>query len=133
MTLRERYTFDTLIGASAFHAALSPVMDDVQIWMSEGFGDLPPSSPVMLEIVATRAREALSKVYDKTTEADRIAYEILQQRSFELQRLRTRLMAVLAVFALLAASFVWLAIRQQRASKAQERAEEERIRAQSRL
>ena len=60
--LRERYTFDTLIGASALHAVLSPTVDDVQIWINEGFGDLPPSSPIVLELVATRARDTLVKV-----------------------------------------------------------------------
>lgn len=131
--LRERYTFDTLIGASALHATLSPVLDDVQIWLIEGFGDVPPSSSIVLEIVATRARDALSKVYDKTTEADRIAYEILQQQSSELRQLRTRMMVVLVAFALLVGGFVWVAIRQRRASSARARAEEERHRAQSRL
>lgn len=133
LMLRERYSFDTLIGASALHAVLTPILDDVRIWMKEGFNNVPPTSPIVLELVATRARDALSKVYDKTTEADRIAYEILQQQSTELNRLRTRLIFVLAAIVLLAGGFVWIAIRQQRANRERELAVAETIRAQERL
>ena len=132
-TLRSRYTFDTLIGASALHAVLSPVVDDVRIWLTEGFGALPPDSPLMLEVVATRVRNALGTVYDKTTEADRIAYEILERQSRELRALRERLLLVFLALGLLAGSFVWMALRQQRAARAQQASEAARVRAQERL
>lgn len=132
-TLRDRYTFDTLIGASALHAVLSPVVVDIRTWLSEGFGAVPADSPLVLEVVATRARDALSKVYDKTTEADRIAYEILERQSKEMRRLNERLVVVLGAFGLLAVGFVWVAIRQQRAARGQRAAEAARSYAQARL
>ena len=132
-TLRSRYTFDTLIGASALHAALSPVIDDVQIWLTEGFGAVPPSSPLVLEVVATRVRDALSKVYDKTTEADRIAYQILERQSVELRELRQRLLFVLLALGLLAITLIWIAIRQRRTARARAEAELARVSAQTRL
>ena len=112
-TLRDRYTFDTLIGASALHAVLNPVVVDIRTWLTEGFGDVPADSPLVLEVVATRARDALSKVYDKTAEADRIAYEILERQSQEMRHLNERLILVLGAFALLAIGLVWLAIRRR--------------------
>ena len=131
--LRDRYTFDTLIGASALHAALSPTVDDVQIWIEEGFGDLPPSSPIVLELVATRARETLGQVLDKTAEADRIAYEILERQSGKLSLLRDQLIVPLVALVLMAAGMVWLASRQQRFAKRQAEAEAQTIRAQAQL
>jgi signal transduction histidine kinase len=131
--LRDLYTFDTLIGASALHAVLSPAVEDVQIWLAEGFGDLPPSSPIVLELVATRTRDTLSKVYDKTTEADRIAYEILERQTGELHDLRTRLAVPLLALALLAVGIVWLAVRQQRVAKQRAEAEAAKDRAQAQL
>jgi signal transduction histidine kinase len=131
--LRKRYAFDTLIGASALHSVLSPTVDDVQTWLEGGFGDLPSSSPIVLELVATRARDTLAKVYDKTTEADRIAYEILEKQSVELRNLRNQLLAPLAVFILLAVCIVWLAGRQQRVARRQAEAEAARERAQAQL
>ncbi len=131
--LRERYTFDTLIGASALHAVMSPAVDDAQIWLTEGFGALEPTSPILLDLVGTRVRETMSKVYDKTTEADRIAYEILEQQSESLSQLRSRLVILLGVVLAFAASVVWLAVRQQRTARDRTAAEEAQRRAQTRL
>ncbi len=79
-TLRSRYTFDTLIGASALHALINPAVVDARIWLTEGFGALTPTSPILLDLVGTRVRDTMSKVFDKTTEADRVAYEIWRSR-----------------------------------------------------
>ena len=132
-TLRDRYAFNTLIGASALHSVLSPTVDDVQTWLDEGFGDLPPSSPIVLELVANRARDTLSRVFDKTTEADRIAYEILERQTGELGLLRRQLLVPLAALVLLAAGMVWLASRQQRVAARQAEAEAAKERAQMQL
>jgi hypothetical protein len=131
--LRDRYAFNTLIGASALHSVLSPTVDDVQIWLEGGFGNLPPSSPIVLELVANRARDTLSRIFDKTTEADRIAYEILEHQTGELQQLRRQLLVPLIALVLLAAGMVWLASRQQRVAARQAEAEDaqERERARS--
>lgn len=122
-SLREHYTFNTLIGASALHAAMTPAVDDVRIWLTQGFGELKPNSPILLELVATRIRDTLSKVFDKTTEADRIAYEILEQQSAELTQLRNRLFLVLTAVVLLAGGVIWFAVRQRRISRDRETAE----------
>ena len=132
-SLRESYSFNTLIGASALHAAMSPAVDDVRIWLTEGFGNLSPEAPVVLDLVATRTRETLSRVYDKTSEADRIAYEILERQSAELQVLRDRLILALAAVAALAGVIVWLSLRQQRAIRERAQADSERNLAQAQL
>jgi class 3 adenylate cyclase len=131
--LRDRYIFDTLIGASALHAALSPAVDDLQVWIEEGFNDLPPSSPIVLQLVVTRARETMGKVFDKTAAADRIAFEILERQSDELSLLRAQLMVPLVALVLMAAGMVWLASRHQRIAKRQAEAEAQTIRAQVQL
>jgi signal transduction histidine kinase len=131
--LRDRYAFNTLIGASALHSVLSPTVDDVQIWLEGGFGNLPPSSPIVLELVANRARDTLSRIFDKTTEADRIAYEILEHQTGELQQLRRQLLVPLIALVLLAAGMVWLASRQQRVAARQAEAEAAKERAQTQL
>jgi signal transduction histidine kinase len=132
-TLRERYSFDTLIGASALHAALSPVVEDVRIWVRDGFGSVSASSPLVLEVVATRARDALGKVYDKTAEADRIAYDILERQSEALRELRTRLSLVVVAFVVLAIGLVWAAVHQHRSARARQLAESARTQAQTQL
>lgn len=132
-TLRTRYTFDTLIGASGLHALINPTTVDARIWLSEGFGALEPTSPILLGLVGTRLRDTMSKVFDKTTEADRMAHEILAQQSAELGRLRSRLILVLGAVVALAVGIIWLALRQQKAARAREAAEEARRRAQTRL
>ena len=131
--LRTRYTFDTLIGASALHATISPAVDDARIWLTEGFGALEPTSPILLDLVLTRIQETMSSVYDKTTEADRIAFEIMEGQSADLGQLRDRLVVVLAAFVLLAAGIVWLTIRQQRVTQQRAEAEAAERRAQARL
>jgi class 3 adenylate cyclase len=132
-TLRTRYTFDTLIGASALHALINPTIVDARTWLSEGFGTLEPTSPILLGLVGTRLRETMSKVFDKTTEADRMAHEILARQSAELSRMRSRLVLVLGAVMALAGGIVWLALRQQKAARARLAAEEARQRAQTRL
>jgi len=132
-TLRTRYTFDTLIGASALHALINPTIVDARIWLSEGFGALEPTSPILLGLVGTRLRDTMSKVFDKTTEADRIAHEILARQSAELGQLRSRLILVLGAVVALACGIIWLAIRQRKARHASAAAEAARQRAQSRL
>jgi signal transduction histidine kinase len=131
--LRDRYAFNTLIGASALHSVLSPTVDDLQIWLERGFGNLPSSSPIVLELVANRARDTLSRVFDKTTEADRIAYEILDRQTGELELLRRQLLVPLAALVVLAAGMVWLASRQQRVAARQAEAEIAKERAQMQL
>lgn len=131
--LRTRYTFDTLIGASALHATISPTVDDARIWLTEGFGRLDPTSPILLDLVLTRIRDTMNKVYDKTTEADRIAFEILEVQSTDLGRLRSRLVLVLVAIVVLAVSIVWLAVRQQRISRQRTLAEAAERRAEARL
>ena len=132
-TLRERYAFDTLIGASALHAAMEPAVEDIQLWLHKGFGNLPPASPVVLQLVSTRARETLSRIFDKTTEADRLAHEILERQTNTLRQLRSQLIVPLSALAILAAGIVWLAIRQQRALKLQSKAEAATQRAEAQL
>jgi class 3 adenylate cyclase len=132
-TLRSRYTFDTLIGASALHALINPTIVDARIWLTEGFGALEPTSPILLGLVSTRLRDTMSKVFDKTTEADRMAYEILAQQSRELGRLRDTLILVLGAVVVLAGGIVWLAFRQRKAARARIEAELARHRAQTRL
>lgn len=131
--LREHHSFDTLIGASALHAALDPVVEDLRRWIYEGFGGLPADSPLVLGLAAGRARDALPEVYNKTAEADRIAYEILQRQAGELGQLRQLLVLVIIVFAALAAGLVGLAIWQHRAAQGREAAEAEQQRLQARL
>ncbi|MGI9523544.1 MAG: PAS-domain containing protein, partial [Hyphomicrobiaceae bacterium] len=132
-TMRERYSFDTLIGASALHAVMEPAVEDIQLWLHKGFGDLPPTSPVVLQLIATRARDTLSKIFDKTTEADRLAHEILERQTNTLRRLRSQLIVPLAALGVLAAGIIWLAIGQQRVLKLQSEAEAEAQRAQAQL
>lgn len=132
-TLRERYTFDTLIGASALHALISPTIVDARTWLTEGFGTLEPTSPILLELVSTRTQDTIVKAFDKTAEADRIAYEILSRQTEALGRLRSRLVLVLGAVIALLGGIVWLAIRQQKARREQFAAETARERAQTRL
>ena len=132
-TLRNRYTFDTLIGASALHALINPTIVDARIWLTEGIGNLEPTSPILLDLVNTRLRNTMNEVFDKTTEADRIAYEILAQQSANLGQLHNRLNLLLVVVVVLAVSIIWLALRQRKAARARIAAEEARQRAQSRL
>jgi len=131
--LRDLYTFDTLIGASALHAVLSPAIDDISLWLDQGFGSLPPSSPTVLQLVATRARDTLNKAFDKTTEADRIAYEILERQTASLRQLRNRLFVPILALVVLALGVIWLVTREQRAAKSQAEAEAAKLRAQSQL
>lgn len=132
-TMRQRYAFDTLIGASALHAVIEPAVEDIELWLDKGFGDLRPTSPVVLQLVSTRARETLSRIFDKTTEADRLAHEILLRQTNTLRQLRSQLIVPLAALGILAAGIIWLAIRQQRALKLQSEAEAATQRAQAQL
>ena len=128
--LRNSYSFNDLIGVSAIHAALSPAIFDIQIWLTEGVSVLGPDSPQTLKLVEQRAINAHSEGMQLLARAAGAELGILTQQSQRIGKFRDVVVAILGLLLLMSMALVFFVIRQQRTLLALKQSEEQnRVRA----
>jgi len=115
--ISNEYSFDTLLGASAIHQVVEPALTDIANWIENGVSIHPPTSPLTLRLMETRADGALRRARQLGDAADRGALEIIAREADKLSRLRSEIIVPLTLIGLLAGGIVLLLLRQARAEK----------------
>lgn len=111
--IRLTYNFDNLVGASATHAVLNPALQDMERWLTDGLRRHDPTSAVVLELVAIRAREAHRRVRALFDQANGVAIDLIAAETVHIERFRDSLVAYLAVFGAFAIGVIVLFVRQR--------------------
>ncbi len=123
--VRRTYNLDNLVGASALHSVVQPVLIDLETWLVDGVHGALPESDLVVDLALLRADNALARVRELFEEANAAALALLGDQERELESFRAGLLAMAVALSLLALGFAIYLIRQrvaeQVASKAQER------------
>jgi signal transduction histidine kinase len=112
--LRVSYNLDNLVGAAAIHAVVSPALNDVLRWLSQGAYPHPPDSPVVLTLVDSRLRSAAAQTARLLSEAHVAARQTLIEQETRLDRFRGSLAWFSAFLAAAVLTLGLLIVRQRR-------------------
>ncbi len=123
--IRESYSFNDLIGASAIHATINPAIFDVGEWITHGIYNFPPESPQTLQLVEQRATDANRDAQALYQEAADTALQILSLQSYRMGRFRTITIATLAILSIVSAVLVFFIIWQQHTFHALQQSEKQ--------
>ncbi|HHH39230.1 MAG TPA: EAL domain-containing protein [Sedimenticola sp.] len=123
--IRESYSFNDLIGASAIHAVVNPAIFDIGNWARQGIYSFPPDAPQTLALIEQRATDANREARTLYQNAAETALQILSRQSRRIGRFRSVTTATLAVLALVSAVLVFFIIWQQRTFQALRQSEEQ--------
>jgi diguanylate cyclase (GGDEF)-like protein len=123
--IRESYSFNDLIGASAIHAVINPAIFDVGNWINHGIYDFPPDSPQTLQLVEQRAADANREARALYEDAADTALRILSLQSYRMGMFRKVTIATLAVLSTVSAVLVFFIIWQQHTFHALRQSEEQ--------
>lgn len=97
--IRASYQIDNQLGASAIHAVVSPMLFDVELWMSKGVRGFSPSSPIVLRLVENRVLSGYAEARRLMEGAEETVSEILTRQSARIAQLRNRVFVLLILFA----------------------------------
>ena len=122
--IREAYTFDNLLHASAMHATVNPVLTDVRRWMTEGVAGHGPTSDVVFRLAHRRIADAYAKAGDQYARSKMIAIDLLSEQAGKLEALRTAMMIVLGGVAIFACWVIFLMFRERDARTAARESEQ---------
>ncbi|MEH6631425.1 MAG: HAMP domain-containing sensor histidine kinase [Halopseudomonas aestusnigri] len=86
--MRGTYNFDSLVGASAMHAVITPALADIKRWLSVGVYNLPADSPVVIALVDTRATDAINTMRPMFAKAQQQTFTILSKQSSQILTFR---------------------------------------------
>ncbi|MEO3433209.1 HAMP domain-containing sensor histidine kinase [Inquilinus sp. CAU 1745] len=100
--MRGTYNFDNLVGASAMHALVNPALLDIERWLTEGLNGLPPTSPIVLDLVDRRARDTGASIRDLMNESLETAHVLLSAQERKLDRFRDSMVGLLALIGVIA-------------------------------
>ncbi len=123
--LRQGYRFDSLVGASAMHAELSPALSDIERWLADGLPGYRPESAMVLRLVSSRSSDALQRVLPLQDQAHEIARALLVNQERRLDRVRTAMTGLIMLVGLLVLGLVVLIVNQSRAIEQRRRVGEE--------
>ena len=124
MHVRNTYKLDNLLGAAAFHAVLSPALNDIERWFQSGVHSHSNTSPIVKKLIEVRAEDALNEARVLYGIADRRSISILETQSSNLSRLNIIATVILSLIGLFALSVIYLLFRQQQISKELRNSEE---------
>jgi PAS domain S-box-containing protein len=127
--LRETYNLDNLVGASALHAVVKPVLQDLETWLTEGVHGAPPHSDMVLDLALLRVDGALAQVRDLFDSSNAAAVALLADQQRQLERFNVGFFVVAAVLALLAMALTVYLVRQRLSERAATQAREQLMRA----
>ena len=121
-SLQDGHDFDQLLGVSAMHAVVAPVLDDLERWLALGLhGQAPGSEPVMT-LVALRVSDAHRQIRSLYAQSSETALDLLQAQARSVGQLRKDLIVVLVFIGTLALVLMFFVARGRRANSAAERA-----------
>lgn len=112
--IRASYQIDNQLGASAIHAVVSPMLFDVDLWMTEGVRGFPPNSPIVLKLVESRVRGGYLETRRLMEGAGETVSEILTRQSARIEQLRNRVFVLLILFAASAGAVAYFVFYRQR-------------------
>jgi len=112
-TIRDSFVFDNLVGAAALHALVHPASADIGRWLDEGLPGLAPDSPIVLQLVETRAREVYDRARDLSLQGSTTALTLLDQETVRLEQFRYGVLGLLACLGLLSLLVIALFLRQR--------------------
>ncbi len=104
---RVKYRFDNLIGTAAIYGVLRPALFDLEGWLKNGIGGLPPTSDIVLTAALERARTALSKADNLHAQSNNAAVELLKIQAEKVSVFRDAVLLVLIGLAGLAAVLIY--------------------------
>lgn len=110
--MRSNYSFERLDGAAKAHAYVTPILGDVQQWLTGGLPGYGAFDPVTILVAEQRMHDRYGHLRDIATETDAVARSLIAEQSGYLQQFRGSLISLLALFAMLALGIVALLVRQ---------------------
>ena len=109
--------------AAKIHAEASPVLDDLQFWLDDGFAGSPPNSPAALTAIVRRTADATRLIGQLREEAHNEASEVLRREVGNLERFRQSLLPIMVQILLVGVLLTIYALRVQRLREAKEKAQ----------
>ncbi|MBO0333371.1 PAS domain S-box protein [Sneathiella sp. CAU 1612] len=104
---RVKYGFDNLIGTAAIYGVLRPALFDLEGWLQNGIGGLPPSSDIVLTAALDRGRTALAKADSLHAHSNSAAVDLLRIQADKINVFRDAVLLVLIGLAGLAAVLIY--------------------------
>ena len=112
-SMRSIYSFSRLDGASKAHAYLKPILEDVELWLSEGIPGHQPGDEFVVEMISQRVIDRFPALRLIASETDQVARTLIHAQARDLDRFRNSLITLLGGFALLTLSIAALLTRQR--------------------
>ena len=111
--MRSNYSFERLDGAAKAHSYVTPIIEDISQWTSEGMHSFDANHPFVLEQSAARLRERFPAVRAISSETNGVANELISEQTDFLERFRDSLLWLLFGFVALSSTIATLLIRQR--------------------
>ncbi len=109
---------------ASIHAQINPILDDIEIWLDNGFLGIAPNSPTVLNAMALRTLDAPGSIESLLVKAHEEAVAALGRNVSLLDKFRTALIPILAQVLLIGGLFVYFALRAQRLAEANKLAQD---------
>lgn len=120
---RIKYGFDNLIGTAAIYGILRPALFDLEGWLENGVGGLPPTSDIVLKAALDRGRTALTKADNLHAQSNNTAVELLRIQAEKISVFRDAVLLVLIGLAGLAAVLIYYIYNRRASEMALEQSE----------
>ena len=112
--IRENYRFNDVLGVSAIHAKLNPVIFDIRTWASKGIYNFAPNSEHTLRLMEMRARRAHEEAELLLLDVSETAINELTAQAQRIKKFRNVMILTLVILALMTIGLVMLGLRLQR-------------------
>ncbi|MCP4074880.1 MAG: EAL domain-containing protein [Gammaproteobacteria bacterium] len=122
--IRDRYSFNDLIGATEIHAAVNPAVIDIKLWLNEGVYNFAPDSLVTLKLVDQRLSGSLNEAQKLYLAISRKTLDILKFQSNRIEELQNATVITIAIFSLMSFTLIYFVLRQQSSALKLKRSEE---------
>jgi len=99
---RIEFGFDNLIGTAKIYAVIQPATFDVQNWLENGIGGLPPEASIVLETASVRSRTAIDEAEILHNQVTETASNLLVTQANRINAFRGIMILVLFLLAGLA-------------------------------
>ncbi len=109
--MRSSHAFDDMVGASAVHAIVNPVLIDVRGWLESGIHGLPPMSPLVLRLCDRRVNDAILDIVPLLDSAQDRAVRVLKGQGAALDRFQDGMVGILVLVAALVVLSIQLVLR----------------------
>ncbi len=104
--------------AARIHAQINPILDDIQMWLDNGFLGLAPNSQTVLNAMALRTLDAPGSIESLLIKAHKEATAVLERDVSYLEKFRETLVPIMVQIVLIGFLFAFYAHRAQRLAAA---------------